>query len=545
MSYSLYTSDPFTYPGGSVAAGVLVAVYYANTSISAPIYHDDLGITPKANPVRTDGTGVISFWIEPGTYALWANGVRTPITVDAIPDPPGPEDYVTRSDVEEMIAAAGGGLLPPVVAKGDLYAAQAAGSVGLLSVGTNGQVLSADSTTATGLRWADAASGGGGAVTSVFGRAGVVTAQAGDYTKAQVGLGNVDNTSDVGKPVSTAQQAALDLKETITAHNADVATLNASIAAKADAAATTTALAGKQPLDSDLTTIAGLTPSNSDTLQYIAGAWANRTAAQVKATLAIAESDVTNLVTDLAAKQPLDSDLTTIAGLTATTDNFLQAKASAWASRTPTQVATDLQGLVTIAESQVTNLVADLAAKQPLDADLTTIAGLTATTDNIIQSVGSAWASRTPAQVKAALAIAQSDVSGLTAALALLAPLASPTLTGTVTMSGRLVITPDALTVNTGAVATDASLGNHFDVAATANFTLNNPTNPSHGQRALWAITQDATGSRIMTLGSAFIFGTDITSATLSTAANKTDLLGAVYDSTSAKWRICMFIKGF
>lgn len=31
-------------------------------------------------------------------------------------------------------------------------------------------------------------------------------------TKAQVGLGNVDNTSDVNKPVSTAQQAALDLK---------------------------------------------------------------------------------------------------------------------------------------------------------------------------------------------------------------------------------------------------------------------------------------------------------------------------------------------
>ena len=31
-------------------------------------------------------------------------------------------------------------------------------------------------------------------------------------TKEQVGLGNVDNTSDVNKPVSTAQQTALDLK---------------------------------------------------------------------------------------------------------------------------------------------------------------------------------------------------------------------------------------------------------------------------------------------------------------------------------------------
>jgi hypothetical protein len=40
--------------------------------------------------------------------------------------------------------------------------------------------------------------------------------------------------------------------------------------------------------------------------------------------------------------QPLDADLTTIAGLTATTDNFLVSVASAWASRTPTQVKTTL-----------------------------------------------------------------------------------------------------------------------------------------------------------------------------------------------------------
>ena len=48
--------------------------------------------------------------------------------------------------------------------------------------------------------------------------------------------------------------------------------------------------------------------------------------------------------------------------------------------------------------------------RQPLDADLTTIAGLTATTDNVIQSVGSAWASRTPAQLKTTLALTKTDV---------------------------------------------------------------------------------------------------------------------------------------
>ena len=42
--------------------------------------------------------------------------------------------------------------------------------------------------------------------------------------------------------------------------------------------------------------------------------------------------------------QAFDADLTTIAGLTATTDNFMQAKVGAWASRTVAQVNVDLQG---------------------------------------------------------------------------------------------------------------------------------------------------------------------------------------------------------
>lgn len=71
---------------------------------------------------------------------------------------------------------------------------------------------------------------GGGGVASVFSRAGAVVAQSGDYTKAQVGLGNVDNTSDLSKPVSTATQAAIDGKEDVgtaaSAVSAHVAAVN-------------------------------------------------------------------------------------------------------------------------------------------------------------------------------------------------------------------------------------------------------------------------------------------------------------------------------
>lgn len=47
------------------------------------------------------------------------------------------------------------------------------------------------------------------AVTSVAGKVGVVT-----LVKGDVGLGSVDNTADTAKPVSTAQQTALDAKAT-------------------------------------------------------------------------------------------------------------------------------------------------------------------------------------------------------------------------------------------------------------------------------------------------------------------------------------------
>lgn len=49
--------------------------------------------------------------------------------------------------------------------------------------------------------------------------------------------------------------------------------------------------------------------------------------------------------------QVLNSNLTTIAGLTATTDNFIQAKSSAWASRTIAQVLADLQGTGSAADA--------------------------------------------------------------------------------------------------------------------------------------------------------------------------------------------------
>lgn len=62
--------------------------------------------------------------------------------------------------------------------------------------------------------WAEhAQQAAGGGVVSFNGRTGSVVPQAGDYDKGMVGLGNVDNTSDADKPVSTKQQEALNNKQ--------------------------------------------------------------------------------------------------------------------------------------------------------------------------------------------------------------------------------------------------------------------------------------------------------------------------------------------
>lgn len=107
---------------------------------------------------------------------------------------------------------------------------------------------------------------------------------------------------------------------------------------------------------------------------------------------------------------------------------------------------------------------------------------------------------------------------------------------GTVTVA---TLTPGAT------VATDCSTGNVFRLAANQNFTLSNPTNGVDGTRYTWEIAQDSTGSRIMTLGTNFVFGTDITGADLSTTASTTDVLSAVFHSPSGKFRIVGFVRGF
>lgn len=94
---------------------------------------------------------------------------------------------------------------------------------------------------------------------------------------------------------------------------------------------------------------------------------------------------------------------------------------------------TDAAGLMSAADKVA------LANAQPLDADLTTIAGLTATTDSFMQAKNSAWAARTVAQVKADLGLTGTNSGDQTIAL-------TGDVTGSGTGSFAATIAADAVT---------------------------------------------------------------------------------------------------
>lgn len=92
----------------------------------------------------------------------------------------------------------------------------------------------------------------------------------------------------------------------------------------------------------------------------------------------------------------------------------------------------------------------------------------------------------------------------------------------------------------------DASQYGVFKLIANNNFTLENPTGAVDGQKLMWRITQDGTGSRTITLGTKFRVASDINSGvvTLSTAASTRDYLGAVYDADDDRFDVIGFTKG-
>lgn len=167
------------------------------------------------------------------------------------------------------------------------------------------------------------------------------TAKAGDYapTKSDVGLGNVDNTSDVNKPISTATQTALDAKASSThTHTAsqisDATTTGRAVVTATDAAAARAAIGAGS---SNLTI--GTTSTTAKAGDY----------APTKADLGLSNVDNTS-----DASKPISS----------ATQTALNAKASS--TDLTAGLATKANTSHTHAIADVTNLQTTLDQKAPL-----------------------------------------------------------------------------------------------------------------------------------------------------------------------------------
>lgn len=460
--------------------------------------------------------------------------------------------------------------------KGDIFVATGASTIVRLPKGTDGYVLTANSAATEGLDW-QAAGGGGGSVSSAFGRTGAVVAVAGDYTatlitntpagtiaattvqaalneldtekepvlsagttgqyyrgdkswqtldKTAVGLGNVDNTSDANKPVSTAQQTAINAK-VADAINDGTTTIAPSQNAVYDA------LALKQNLDSELTAIAGLT-SAADTAPYFTGSGTAALMTVTSAARTVLDDTTTGAMLTTLGAQASDATLTALAGYNVN-GLITQTAADTFTGRTLTGTTNEIT--VTNGDGVSGNPTIDLpnsikVVTSLLDTNANETIAFTATASAVNEiAITNAATAGSP---KLSVSGGDTNVSLILDAKG----------TGVIRAQQATITDPVTLTYS-ATTNTDASLSNWFRVTLTGNVTLANPTNGTDGQRVTWEIIQDATGSRTVSLGSEFAFSTDIPSYTATVTANKRDMLTAVYNSSASKWYVIAISKGY
>jgi hypothetical protein len=227
-------------------------------------------------------------------------------------------------------------------------------------------------------------------------------------TKSMVGLANVDNTSDASKPVSTATQAALDLK----ANSADITELS------------------QDAVNSALTAGSGITKTYNDSANTI--------------TVAVDSTIATKTYADSKA-----SDAQTAASADAT------SKVAAEATARNTAIATAKSEAISTASSDATTKAnnaksgAETTAANALashEADTTNIHGIADTSalatktyaDNAASTAVAAVVNSAPEALNTlkeladALTADESAAATLSTLVGTKAPIASPTFTGTV-----------------------------------------------------------------------------------------------------------------
>ncbi|MFD3408325.1 hypothetical protein SKC37_06640 [Aquirufa sp. HETE-83D] len=387
--------------------------------------------------------------------------------------------------------------------------------------------------------------------------------------RANLGLDQVNNTSDVAKPVSAATQAALDLK----ANSSDV---TAGLALKANTADVTSALDLKAN-SSDITSALAL-KANGATVATSLNLKEN--AANKSLNVSADGSSDTKYPSVKAVKDYVDARVQSGGGSSTITDADASTKGKI-------QLAGDLGGTAdapTVPGLALKVNEADVTTALALKAnalDFTTLtnrvntntqsitsnaSAIVTLNTNVASNTSSITANATAIATEAARATAaeliltnnvSSNTSSITSNIAsinLKAPLESPTFTGTVTtgainsgaMSATSVNTP--IYASTPQTLTDAATiiwnpanGLNASVTLGGNRTLSFSSTLAAGSYGTLVITQDVTGGRTITLPSTTnkVLGSNsTTSIALSEASGATDILNFYYDGTNCFWNI-------
>jgi hypothetical protein len=421
-----------------------------------------------------------------------------------------------------------------------------------------------------------------------------------NLTKTDLGLSEVNNTSDLNKPISTATQNALDSKANGAAVDAALATkisnadATAALALKLDAnkVAVVNGVAsldasGKVPTDQipaiSFSSVKVLGSENEMLAlsSAVIGSVVIRTDVNKNYVLAASNPAVLANWIELLTPAPPVQTVNGYSGNVSITKADLglgnvQNTSDAdkvISARTQTALDTKVdkvtgQGLSTNDYSTAEkNKLAAITGTNTGDQDLSayvTTAGLNTKVDKEtgkgLSTNDYSTAEKTKLAAITGTNTGDQDLSSYatTAVLALKAPLASPTFTGTVTtavittgdLSSSSVTaptyasTPRTLTYSGSTISWNPTQGLNAAITLTQNSTLSFTAAPPVGSYGTVVLTQDATGNRTITLPTITnvtnkVLGfTSTSTVALSTAASSKDILNFYYDGTILYWNI-------
>jgi hypothetical protein len=78
--------EQYWYPDETPAVGQLLHIFPRTSPVHAPLWADQAGTIPLANPVTTDANGFVDLWVENGDYWGHIRGIDFYLVIDLDPN---------------------------------------------------------------------------------------------------------------------------------------------------------------------------------------------------------------------------------------------------------------------------------------------------------------------------------------------------------------------------------------------------------------------------------------------------------------------------